>query len=365
MQTAKIRKSNSRIFTFIKIPMKLLIFCLLIPTYYLSQINVTDADLPVSGQSYYYTSILNTVSFDATQTGTNFFWDISNLDYNSQDSVNTVSVNSTPIAYQFFFNNPLLYSDYLATYAQQAEDISAMGTIEVSERYDYYKVSNTSFSVVGFGANINGVPASVKYDVIDQIFPLPLVYGLSDSTSSNYLTTIPSLGAYGQWIDRKIDVDGWGQLNTPYSSFDVIRLKTTLYQEDTVFIDQFGVGSSFVRPVLTIYEWYANGEGVPVLVVTMQAGIIIEMKYLDQLHVSNPNVDCLNFHYYPNPVNDFIFLETNLRSPKFIKIYNIEGVLIEQIKYDNKVFLGHLKNGVYLLRIDGDDKSLSKFIVKT
>jgi hypothetical protein len=363
MQTAKIRKSNSRIFTFNKIPVKLLLFSLFIPCCFSSQINVNDADLPVSGQSYYYTTILNPV-FDATQTGPNFSWDIANLNYSSQDSVNTVSVNSTPIAYQFFFNNPLLYSDYLASYAQQAEDISAIGTIEVSERYDYYKVSNTSFSVVGFGANINGVPASVKYDVIDQIFPLPLVYGFSDSTTSNYLTTIPSLGTYGQWIDRKIEVDGWGQLYTPYSSFDVIRLKTTLYQEDTVFIDQFGIGSSFDRPILTIFEWYANGEGVPVLVVKMQAGIIIEMKYLDQLHVSKPNAEDLNFLYYPNPVNNFIFLETNLRCPKFIKIYNVEGALIEQVKYGNKVFLGHLKKGLYLLRIDGNEKSLSKVIVK-
>ena len=363
MQAAKIRKSNSRIFTFNKIPMKLFLFSLFIPCYFSSQINVNDADLPVSGQSYYYTSILNPV-FDATQTGPNFSWDISNLDYSSQDSVNTVTVSSTPIAYQFFFNNPLLYSDYLATYAQQADDISAMGTIEVSERYDYYKVSNSAFSVVGFGANVNGVPASVKYDVIDQIFPLPLVYGFSDSTTSNYLTTIPSLGSYGQWIDRKIEVDGWGQLYTPYSSFDVIRLKTTLYQEDTVFIDQFGIGSSFDRPILTIYEWYANGEGVPVLVVKMQAGIIIEMKYLDQLHVSKPNVEDLNFRYYPNPVNDFIFFETNLRDPKLLKIYNIEGALIEQMKYENKVFLGHLKKGFYLLRIYGNEKSLSKLIVK-
>ena len=193
---------------------------------------------------------------------------------------------------------------------------------------------------------------------------MPLVYGFSDSTTSNYLTTIPSLGSYGQWIDRKIEVDGWGQLNTPYSSFDVIRLKTTLYQEDTVFIDQFGVGSSFDRPILTIYEWYANGEGVPVLVVKMQAGIIIEMKYLDQLHVSKPNVEDLNFRYYPNPVNDFIFFETNLRDPKLLKIYNIEGALIEQMKYENKVFLGHLKKGFYLLRIYGNEKSLSKLIVK-
>jgi hypothetical protein len=322
-----------------------------------------DADLPTSGQQYYYSNIINSLSFDVSQTGANFNWDISALDYLSQDSLNTVSVNSTPITYQFFFNNMFLYPDYVASYAQQGQDVSAMGTISISDRYDYYKVTNSSFSVVGFGANVNGIPASVKYDVIDQIFPLPLVYGMTDSTSANYLTTIPSLGTYGQWINRKIEVDGWGQLTTPYSSFDVIRLRTTLYQRDTIFVDQFGIGTSFDRPVSTIYEWYANGKGVPVLVVSTQAGIINEMKYLDQLHVSNSEKEMVNFLTYPTPVVDFMFLESNIKKPASITIYNVEGIVVEQIKYKEIIPLSHLKAGLYLLKINsGNNTAIKEFI---
>ena len=344
--------------------MKLLLFCLIIPIATISQINVSDLDLPTSGQQYYYSNILNSLSFDVNQTGANFNWDISTLDYISQDAVNTESVSSTPIAYQFFFNNFILYPDYVASYAQVGQDISAVGTISITDRYDYYKITDSSFSIVGFGANINGIPASVKYEVIDRIFPLPLVYGLSDSTSANYLTTIPSLGTYGQWINRKIEVDGWGQLTTPYSSFDVIRLKTTLYQRDTVFVDQFSFGTSFDRPVLTIFEWYANGEGVPVLVVSTQAGIINEMKYLDQMHVSNTEKEVMNCHAYPNPVVDYLFLELDLKSPASIMIYNIDGVVVGEMKYTNVLTLSHLKSGSYLIQVKSGNNIVTKKFIK-
>jgi hypothetical protein len=344
--------------------MKLLLFCLITPIVTISQINVSDLDLPSSNQQYYYSNILNSLSFDVSQTGANFNWDISALNYISQDAVNTESVNSTPIAYQFFFNNFILYPDYVASYAQLGQDISAMGTISISDRYDYYKITDSSFSVVGFGANVNGIPASVKYEDIDRIFPLPLVYGLSDSTSANYLTTIPSLGTYGQWINRKIEVDGWGQITTAYSSFDVIRLKTTLYQRDTVFVDQFGLGTSFDRPVSTIYEWYANGEGVPVLVVSTQAGIINEMKYLDQIHVSKSEKELVNFLAYPNPVTGHLFLELNLKSPASIIIYNIAGVVVDEMEYKHVLNLTHLKSGSYLIQVKSGKNIVTKKFIK-
>ncbi len=270
----------------------------------MGQIVISDNDLPSSGQQYYYSNILNTLSFDANLTGANYNWDISSFEANSQDSLLTVSVSSTPLAYQLYFNNALFYPDYVASYAQKGQDISLMGTIDITERYDYYKVTANSFSIVGFGANVNGLPTSVKYDVIDKIFSLPMVYGAIDSTSSSYLTTIPSLGSYGQWIDREIEVDGWGQLTTPFSTYDVLRIKTTLYQKDTVFVDQFSLGTSFERPVETIYEWYSSGSGVPVLVVNVQAGIITQMKYLDQLQVSINNKQQFSIKAYPNPVID-------------------------------------------------------------
>ena len=75
----------------------------------MSQITITDADMPISGNVYYYSNVLDFLSVDVTQTGTNYNWDFSSLNYFDQDSLETVAVSGTPLAYQFYFNNPFLY----------------------------------------------------------------------------------------------------------------------------------------------------------------------------------------------------------------------------------------------------------------
>ena len=343
--------------------MKLLFLSLLFPIVSFGQISIDDNDLPSSEQHYYYSNISNPLSFDVSQTGPNFNWDVSMLTPASQDSLTTVSVGNTPLVYQLYFNNFLLYPDYLASYAQLAPDVSLMGSVDVTDRYDYYQITDSSFSIVGFGANINGLPASVRYNQIDQLFPLPLVYGLSDSSSADYLSSIPSLGTYGQWINRKIEVDGWGELVTPYSTYDVLRLKTTLYQKDTIFIDQLSFGSSFDRPVTTLYQWYANGEGVPVLEIEVQSGIINSMKYVDQLNVSVYKFPQNTLQLFPNPVNDYLNLNSNFNIHS-IEIYNLQGVLINQMSYSEIINLSGLKSGIYILKLISSEAITLEKIVK-
>ena len=48
--------------------MKLLLLFLLIPFLSIGQIVITNSDLPSSGQNYYYSTILNTLSFDVNLT---------------------------------------------------------------------------------------------------------------------------------------------------------------------------------------------------------------------------------------------------------------------------------------------------------
>jgi len=343
--------------------MKGILFFLFTPYILLGQITITDADLPMNGNVYYYSNVIDLFSVDITQTGANYNWDFSSLNYLGQDSLEVVSVSSTPFAYQFFFNNPFVYPDHYATMAQVGQDVSLMSTVTIADRYDYYKSSSSSYDLVGFGANVNGIPASVKYDTIDQIYPLPLNYGTTDSTTAYYLTSIPSLGTYGQWIRRKVEVDGWGTLITPYSSYDVLRVKTTLYQRDTIFIDQFMLGNAFDRPVSNVYEWYANGEGAPVFSVTSQNGTVTEIKYKDDLHVSTIEYKLDENLIYPNPVIDVLNFSTDIDKAIYIEIFNVKGVKVSEMIFDFNIALGHLKSGWYLLKLNYHDhyKSL-KFL---
>ncbi len=343
--------------------MKGLLFFLFCPNLILAQITITDADLPVSSNVYYYSNVIDLLSVDVNQTGGNYNWDFSTLNYFDQDSLEVVSVSSTPIAYQFFFNNLFLYPDHYATSAQSTQDVTLMSTVTISDRYDYYKASSTSYDLVGFGANVNGVPTSVKYDTIDQVYPLPLNYGTVDSTSAYYLTSIPTLGTYGQWIRRKVEVDGWGILTTPFSSYDVLRVKTTLYQRDTIFIDQLMLGDAFDRPISNIYEWYANGQGAPVLIVTSQSGAVTEIKYKDDLHLSAIEHDLSGLEVFPNPVVDDLNFSSDMSEVVFIEIFNVNGVKVSEMRYKNKISLGFLKSGWYLLKLNYTNRyELVKFL---
>ena len=331
--------------------MRVTLLFFIIPNLLMSQITITDADMPISGNVYYYSNVLDFLSVDVTQTGANYNWDFSSLNYFDQDSLETVTVSGTPLAYQFYFNNPFLYPDHYATMAQVGQDISLISTVTISDRYDYYKSSSSSYEVVGFGANVNGLPASVKYDTIDQIYPLPMNYGTTDSTSAYYLSTIPSLGTYGQWIRRKVEVDGWGTIITPFSSYDALRVKTTLYQKDTIYIDQLMLGNTFDRPVSTIYEWYANGEGVPIFTATSQNGVITEIKYKDELHVSNFEHPLDYLSIYPDPVIDVLCLNSSIDEGVYIEIYNVHGLKVAELSYSDSISLEYLKSGWYLMKV--------------
>ncbi len=344
--------------------MKIVLLFSIIPILSIGQITITDADMPSANKNYYYSNVLDFLFVDVNQTGTNFNWDFSNLTYQDQDSVITKSVSSTPFAYQFYFNNIFLYPDHYASFAQQGEDISAFNMINVTDRFDYFKTSNSDFSAVGFGANINGIPSSVKYDTIDQILPLPLTYGMTDSTSASYLASIPTFGSYGQWIRRKVEVDGWGSLTTPFSSYDALRVKTTLYQEDTIYVDQLMIGYTTDRPVKTMYEWYANNKGVPIVSIIAQSGIIVEMKFLDQLHVSKSEFITDRLNIYPNPVIDILQVEMYNNENYIIEIYNSKGCKIDFWKSDEIISLVHLDQGIYFIKAISNRHTFVKKIIK-
>ena len=126
----------------------------------------------------------------------------------------------------------------------------------------------------------------VRYDTIETIFNFPLSYGDTDSSRAYYLASIPSLGTYGQWIRREYEVDGWGSLQTPFQTYDVIRVRTTIKQRDTLYVDQFQFGTAFDQPDITLLQWFSLNEGFPVLEVSFQGGISnSNMVFLDQLHV--------------------------------------------------------------------------------
>ncbi len=218
--------------------------------------------------------------------------------------------------------------------------------------------------MVGFGANINGVPASIKYDTIDQLYPLPMTFGTTDSTSAYYLLDVPNMGTYGQWIKRKVAVDGWGEVITPNQTYaQSIRVKTTLYQRDTLKTEQPIPlpGVAFNRPVQNIYEWFVVGVGAPVFRVVEQGGQITSAKYFEVNATKIEENNDFKLSVYPNPTMDII----NINAPYnngIVKIMDFSGRIIYKGNLKKSIDVSNLNSGNYIMvLINGNQKAYKVF----
>jgi len=338
--------------------MKLILLALFCsPFIFNAQISIGKSNFPNSGDNYIY-SIATTAGIDISTTGANQNWDYSSINHTAFDTIIHASVNSTPFAYQFYFNNQFLYPNHKANYAIKGREINAFNVVTISEVFNFHKKNNSSLEMVGFGANINGIPASIKYDTIDQLYPLPMTFGTTDSTTAYYLLDVPNMGTYGQWIKRKVEVDGWGEVTTPNQTYaQSIRVKTTLYQRDTLKTEQpiSLPGVVFDRPVQNTYEWFVLGVGSPVLSFTEQAGQITEAKYFEINATTISENNDFEFSIFPNPATGLI----NINAPfdnGLMQIMDLSGRLIFDGALKTTFDVSNLEIGSYLLIVIKDNK---------
>ena len=236
-----------------------------------AQIMITQADFPSAGDTMRYQTTL-AGNVDLTLTGPNVTWDFSDLQPLLPGADTAVTVSSTPLAYQFFFNNPILYAAHDADYAMKGTEFGFQ-QLQVEDVYDYYKKTTNAFSNVGFGARINGLPASVRRIPVDRIYALPLQYGDTDTSFSAFQLDVPNMLFFGQQQQRMNEVDGWGTLILPTDTFEVLRVRTVLDKHDTLHVQQFGFGFGFNEPQTVEYKWLAQGMDAPVLIVTTVGGV--------------------------------------------------------------------------------------------
>lgn len=240
----------------------------------LAQIQITQSDLPSAGSVYHQRNSLSLIGLDFSSTGANHTWDFSNLSGNgSIDTVAFVSVGSTPLAYQLFFNNALIYPSTKSDLAAPADDITPalpsqlpiQSPIKITNVINYFKKNSSEYTITGFGAAINNVPSSTRYNPTDELYQLPLNYNDTYSGAFQWNISVPGVGYYGQDKQRETVVDGWGTLTLPNNAtYDVLRLKSTVSGTDSIHVNQFSIGFGLPSTEHE-YKWLAKTEGLPVL----------------------------------------------------------------------------------------------------
>jgi hypothetical protein len=327
-----------------------------------SQIVIEKDDLPKPGDSVLLSTGRAQQVRDANVAGAAHYWDFSYLTPVSQQTEKYVNPFYTPFAYQFYFNSPLLFPQYRATVAQPGSSISGnfLGGFLYSNVYNYYRLTNNIYAQVGFGAELNSIPASERYIPIDTIFNLPLNFGDVGSCFSSYSTQIPGTGSYTHKQKRNYTVDGYGTLLLPMGEFEVVRVKTTYTITDSVYTDASGFGFNIPQAGQVEYKWLAKNEPVPVLTITARTNFGFEnvnsVKFKDTLRVSaidfNEN-EASNFIVYPNPSKGSFVIESG--NEETFTLYNQTAQAIQVLHVSrgmNFFSIGYLSSGVYFIASD-------------
>lgn len=279
---------------------------LLSPMWALGQITITANDLPQPGETYPLVNIAPPFLNDLEAAGPNATWDFSNVIALGDAPQTALPMNEAPGLALFIFNNPF-NSAYQCDFFLPTElpdlGIDLSGFIPVDGFSNFYKTDGAAYTIAGLALGAGGFDVPVPYDDVDELFPLPLGADAVYSSTSSLAMEIPE--TFGYWSDatRDVIVDGWGTLILPDGPHEVLRVRSEINAQDSVFIPQLGTPFAFPRSQV-VYQWYGNGFGFPLLEVSSLFGIPSTARYLNLVVEPNSVVetsrgDC---KMYPNPV---------------------------------------------------------------
>ncbi len=318
------------------------------------QITITDADMPEVNDVFNISVASDFTNVDPSQTGANYTWDFSFLTYATQRQDEYVPPSDAPIAYEWFFNNPLAPA-YMASYATIGDDIDIFGFLTMTNNFQFFQNDADEYEMVGFGANINGIPAPVRYNPKDVIYQFPMNYGNIDSSYAEYTLGVPGIGDYSQYIWRNNEVDGWGELTLPLGTFPTLRVKTELNLIDSLDLDTLGFPLGLTRPTTIEYKWLGVETGVPLLTITESFGVITNVEYQDFFVGVEEVLGDEAFAAYPNPANTYLSIAFQEAPNGTIQLLDLEGRAIVTLPLrpnakNYRINTSTLANGTYVLR---------------
>lgn len=337
-----------------------------------AQITIDQTDMPAVGDTIRLSRGINLNLDLVEETGADFIWDFSDLQAVSQQVDSVVSPLSIPIG--FWFMNT-------ANQARRLQSDISLGDFQLSNSFGFYNKTNNEYTEEGFTATISGIPIPLKYETADVLFQFPMNYGNLDSSHAFLAFGLENL-AYLMIDKRRFnEMDGWGTLITPYGSFETIRIKSSVVEYDSIYIDSLGLGIP-VHRLYTEYKWMGKAHKLPLLTVTKnfgQGGLLVQ--YIDSLRRDligideEPQMIKPALGLYPNPTSQNLSIDFDLNRDAVIyfTIYNSQGNRVFQsspsYQYAGKVHLFYdagtndLPPGTYILQLIVNNNAVSNQFV--
>ncbi len=344
-----------------------LMFIIILSQIY-SQPVINDSDMPQPGDIINYNIAILSGNYDYTQSGNNHIWNFSFLSPANYSADTFITVNSTPLIYTLIFSNATVSLKQIGSYTQSGMTISNI--------YDFYKNSSSEFSLIGYGAELNGIKIPAKYDNPDILYRFPLNIGNTDSSTSFFDISLPNIGYFSENKTRKNFVDGWGTLILPLDTFQVLRIKSVVFIYDSIYYQSNGMGYNSIN---TEYKWLAKGHKEPVLEIVKSNNYTTVTYFGNYDNSINDKNKCIpSVFLSPNPAedkllmkvlspgySDIIFTVFSINGSKIFEqtINNVSGYSLfeKEIILDKSIF----KNGIYIVNIRNNDMNYyQKLIIK-
>ena len=302
----------------------------------IGQITISQNDLPAVGNSKLINSAID-LNADYTTTGANQTWDFSTLEPQSQSNRSYSAVSSGGFLITFTFGP--MAGNYAASFLTPAVDFdlsqfTSFLPVEIDNINQFYKKSATSYNTVGYSVEVSGQGIPVKSDTIEQRYVLPLNFGDSyNSRGYTYLNTAPIYTAeLKQYRQRSSTVDGHGTVNTPMGTFQALRVKHQIMEQDSVNLT--GTWMGFNQPTKFEYEWLAAGQGEPVLKISTRivAGVevVSSVEYLTDQPLAVEQLSANSMQFYPNPVQDKVTVQTD-KTIDDLTIIDVNGRVVSRL----------------------------------
>ena len=206
----------------------------------------------------------------------------------------------------------------------------------------------------------SGIPSPSFFTDDDEIYQFPLEYNDYDSSTFRVNTSIAGIISFIQKGYRINDVEGWGNVKTPYGSFNCIKVKTTINESDSIIISSVPLPSI---PRITIeYKWLTTKEKIPVFeVIGTEFGgqfTVTSIRYRDKFvktgiesKEQRSNIILKRF------TSDVYLVEwTSSNGEEQVKLINMKGQFVDATITGSKgnytINVSGLESGLYLLWID-------------
>ena len=255
-----------------------------------AQVTVSEGDLPQGGTDYTFQNVTLDPLLNVEESGPGWVWDFSELVPTDSAVVQVQPISAASFTTGLLFNspwNPTYQADHFYPFLN-LPDLSDVGLpVNIENVFGYHQLDNGMYTQVGLGMTVSGFEIPVTFDDVDEVHPVPLTASSTHNSTAAYTVQVPQTLTYVVDQEREAHVDGYGTLLLPDgTSHDVLRLKSTILSDDSVYLEALGQGFAFQRETV-MYSWLGDG-GMPWMEVMTTLGIPSVMRYQGTIPPAEP-----------------------------------------------------------------------------